>query len=90
MNKKQRYGTFYIRRQMLEQAKTDSEVRATISDIFSKCIIVRAELMFATDEVEYRAYSDAFDEIDIHEVAPKYEWLITLHGGPLVARRVKE
>lgn len=59
-------GTFSIPRRMIDG---DKEI---LLELFAGMIVVRAELRFDTDAIEYTAISDKFEPVDINRAAPHY------------------
>lgn len=49
--------------------------------VMGLCIIVRAELMFNTDRIEYHALSERFRQLAENEVIPEYVWYFTHDGN---------
>ena len=79
MNKK-RKGKFLISKDLLESL--DSE---KLNLLFKDILIVRAEMIFHLDQVEYYAYSEHFDEVDLGFVVPEYQAVITRHDDDSIS-----
>ena len=71
---KNRVGKFSISNVMLER---NFDIARSI---LSKCVVVRCEMMFANNLLEYVAISPEFDEIEPGETAPEYEVQISDNG----------
>lgn len=56
--------------------------------IMSQCIIVRAEMIFIADVIEYEAISWRFREISEGEVLPEYQWAFNDDTGELSVKEV--
>lgn len=56
--------------------------------IMGKCIIVRCEMMYETNRLEYVAISDEFDEVPQGAMAPEYEVHISEGGARIEFVRV--
>jgi hypothetical protein len=67
-----RRGIFRIN--ILFSLQQDPEV---LFDIFSRCIIIRAEHRFIDQYIEYLAVSPEFEPVEEGLQAPEYEWQIT-------------
>ena len=52
-----------------------------VREIMGQCIILRAEALYATREIEYIAESDWFDRIEEGFIAPMYEINIVKDGN---------
>ena len=44
--------------------------------VLVRCLVVRCEMDYATDSLEYTALSGYFDEVDDYLVTPEYECLL--------------
>ena len=78
---KRRYGSFLIPRQLIE---TDE---ANITRVMGACIILRAEMRYATDGILYEAYSFRFRELAEGEIMPLYDWVFTDEGDMQAVER---
>lgn len=80
MNEKVRLGRFKVTRELLHDWRT-------LLPAFSQMVVVQTHFNYATDVVEYTAYSDLFEEIDRHTVPPLYEFEFqrTLSGEIMVS-----
>lgn len=56
------------------------EFNTAVKRIMGKCIIVRAEMRYDTGRVEYVAISDHFDEVELGQTIPSYDWIIHADG----------
>ena len=65
-----RVGRFSISVHLIREAP---EILRTISGC---CIIVRAEINFATDDIEYTALCERFSPIPPSAAIPYYQWII--------------
>jgi len=72
-----RLGRFCITRRFLE-----NNIQTSMK-IMGKMIVVKAELDYATDSIQYTAYSPMFKELRSGEVMPKY--LIAIEDGEILA-----
>lgn len=75
MNK--RIGRFVMSIKLVER---DQE---TARAIMGRCVVVRCEMMYANNSLEYMALSPDFDEVQEGEIAPFYEVIIS-NGGKLI------
>ncbi len=66
--KPRRIGRFSIAHEWL----TDGRWKE-LTPLFAQCSIVRAESMYAECRIDYVAFSEAFDEIDVAVETPKYQ-----------------
>ncbi len=73
-SKPRRYGRFSVSAEFARQHSIG------LLRIMGKCIVFRAEHLFASDVIEYTAQSDLFREIAEGEVAPEYQWFIDGDG----------
>jgi len=71
--KNRRLGKFTISSMMIE--RSPEIVRA----VMGRCIIVRCEMLFEFDALEYVAISPDFDEVQPGMISPKYD-VITDNG----------
>jgi len=76
-----RIGRFAISRELVER---DQEIARKI---MGRCIIVRCEMMYHADSLEYMAMSPDFDEIDQGMIAPEYEVHISEGGERIEFKR---
>jgi hypothetical protein len=51
------------------------------------CIILRAEMRYATDGILYEAYSFRFRELAEGEIMPLYDWVFTDEGDMQAVER---
>lgn len=72
-----RIGRFAIRRELVER---DPE---TARAIMGRCIVVRCEMMYSHDTLEYMALSPDFDEVPQGAIAPEYDVIIS-DGGKII------
>lgn len=61
-----RVGKFSISRDMIENGPE------LVKQILGKCVVVRAEMMFDRDAIEYIAFCDEFDEVYLGSRPPSY------------------
>jgi len=59
-----------------------------IRRIMGQCVIVRAEMMFMTGNIDYHATSWRFREVQEGCVIPVYEWIWCETEGQLTAREI--
>ena len=53
-----------------------------VQAVMAQCIVVRAEMMFARNQIEYTAIGDAFQPVDAGQMTPLYVVTINdLIGG---------
>ena len=79
MNK--RIGRFAMSRQLVEQ---DSEIARAV---MGRCIVVRCEMMYWHDTLEYMALSPDFDEVPQGTVTPEYDVIISDGGKHIEFKR---
>ena len=72
-----RIGRFVMNVDMVKRAQE------TARAIMGRCVVVRCEMMYANNSLEYMALSPDFDEIQEGEIAPFYEVIIS-NGGKLI------
>ena len=72
-----RIGRFSMSRQLMER---DPEIARSV---MGRVIVVRCEMMYHTDTLEYMALSPDFDEVPQNEIAPAYDVIIS-DGGRLI------
>lgn len=76
MSERKRFGKFTISGRMLHAAP-----KAVLA-ILNGCVVTRAESLWHCDRIEYTAFGDHFDEIDIGDEVPEYEPVVKdLVGG---------
>ncbi len=63
-------GRFQISRTIIEEEPWIARC------VMSRCIILRAEMLYAEDAIEYWAISDMFEEVEPSFVTPFYEIII--------------
>ena len=83
---KRKYGKFRIYRASLEQET------AALFEVMSKVIVVKAEYALAIDAIDYTAYSEEFDEVELGIEVPEYLPIIyTRYGedGEVIGYSVK-
>lgn len=73
-NYSRKVGRFRVHSQLARDFDT------TLKRIMSRCIVVRAEQHFASDEIEYVAVSDLFREVKNGEIVPEYVWTCNTDG----------
>ena len=78
-----RRGRFKISRRMIENDPM------LIKRIMGEMIIVRAELMWIGDEIEYVAYSKLFDIIPEQEESPFYKIIFMMDKGKVKEFKVE-
>ena len=76
-----RIGKFAISIELVER---DQE---TARKIMGRCIVVRCEMMYHTNTLEYLAMSPDFDEIEKGMIAPEYEVHISEGGSRIEFKR---
>jgi len=70
---KRKYGRFKIHRELVEKGTiAPQELKGFMFEVMGKVIVLRAEHRLATDEIEYEAYSEEFDEIEFGMKVPEY------------------
>lgn len=70
---KRRIGKFVIDRGLFDQAFNNEICTKDLQEILSNFLVVRAEMIFYRDSVEYHAYSTLFDVIPEGVDVPVYE-----------------
>jgi len=65
--KERRIGEFSVSSELLKSGPDE-----LMDLLFSRVLIVRAEISFINDYVEYQAYSPEFEPIEPNYTAPKY------------------
>ena len=79
MNK--RIGRFVLSLQLTEQYP------ATARAIMGRCIVVRCEMMYVHDTLEYIALSPDFDEVPNGNIVPEYDVIISEGGNSIEFKR---
>ena len=64
----QKKGVFYI------STQTIVDVPEIVKKIMGQCIILRCEHIMIEEKLFYHAISDSFDQVEIGEIIPTYEW----------------
>lgn len=89
-----RLGRFAIDASTLQEVRhsTNDVLVTSFMKIMSNFLIVKAEMQFASDTVEYIAYSMLFDKISDNKVAPYYRvWIeANYHDGRIVGLELIE
>mgnify|MGYP000043369214 CR=1 FL=1 len=80
MSDLKRIGKFYISRKVIENYSW------VATRIMSKCIVLRAEMLWVNDSVEYTALSNMFEAIDCASTPPTYE--VTVHDDGHISAEV--
>lgn len=78
----QHNGRFSMSRQLIER---DPEIARAIME---RCIVVRCEMVYIYDTLEYIALSLDFDEVPKCEVAPEYNVIISDGGKCIKFKRL--
>ena len=73
--KSRRIGRFVLNRNFIEANKELAR------EIMGRCIVVRCEMVYYSDALEYIALSPDFDEIPEHSIAPEYQVICTDNEG---------
>ena len=55
-----------------------------VKRIMSQCIIVRAQMIYVSDVIEYQAISWRFRDVPDHEIMPTYVWTYDTETGELI------
>ena len=76
-----RIGRFAMSAQLV---KRDPE---TARAVMGRCIVVRCEMMFEHDTLEYIALSPDFDEVPQGNIAPEYDVIISDGGKSIEFKR---
>jgi len=71
-----RAGKFLIHFDMIEEAADNIETESVLANIFSRCIIYRAEAMYYSKCIEYQAFSNDFDIVEEGGLIPEYMWKV--------------
>lgn len=66
-----RFGRFYISRHMIEKDPV------SVFKVLGQCLVVRAEMDYATDTVHYTALSYHFEKVSRGEKVPLYKWILS-------------
>ncbi len=66
MRKSKRVGKFSIERYLI------GDDPSTVHQMLANKVIVRAEVLYEMDAIEYHAYSDDFDEVENGQKIPEY------------------
>lgn len=69
-----RFGRFIICRKGIDDFSTN------VKRIMGKCIIIRAQMLYECDAIEYYAISEHFDLLEPGTIPPTYEWHIDSDG----------
>ena len=77
----QRIGRFAMSRQLLERDPETSRA------VMGRCIVVRCEMMYAHDTLEYMALSPDFDEVPQGAIVPEYKVIISDSGKCIEFKR---
>lgn len=75
-----RIGRFYISRSLIDSDPT------AVQRIMARCIVVRAEILWHRDDIEYVAISGLFEKNSYHLVAPEYRILLDKDLNPTAER----
>lgn len=78
---KKRIGRFVMSRELVE--RNPETARA----IMGRCIVVRCEMMYHIDTLEYVALSPDFDELPQGMIVPEYEVIIFEDGQRIEFKR---
>lgn len=70
--KENKIGTFTLQMDVLERYPE------VVMQVMSKLIVVRAEFMFHSKEVEYMAYSNMFEHVTFGSKVPKYNLIVEI------------
>lgn len=76
-----RIGRFAMSRQIVERDPK------TARAIMGRCIVVRCEMMYAHDTLEYVALSPDFDEVPNGVITPEYDVIISEGGKRIEFKR---
>jgi hypothetical protein len=76
-----RIGRFALRLELVER---DQE---TARAIMGRCIVVRCEMMYQHDTLEYIALSPDFDEVPQGMITPEYDVIISEGGKRIEFKR---
>ena len=76
-----RIGRFAMSRVLVER---DPE---TARAVMGKCVVVRCEMMYAHDTLEYMALSPEFDEVPEGMISPEYDVIISEGGQRIEFKR---
>lgn len=76
-----RIGVFTMSRQLVER---DQE---TARAVMGRCIVVRCEMMYSRDALEYMALSPDFDEVPEGMIVPQYDVIIGDGGRRIEFKR---
>ena len=69
-----RYGRFTA------PAQWAREFRTELKRVMGLCIVVRAENLFVSDQIEYWAASEHFRALLPGEIVPEYRWVFSEDG----------
>ncbi len=70
-----RIGRFSISRQLVDH---DAE---TVRAVMGRCIIVRCEMMYESNSLQYVAVSPEFAEVPLGQIIPGYDVIISDNGA---------
>lgn len=73
-----RVGKFRIDMDSIEQGAADLESRTSLTEVFSNCIIIRAEALYFEHCIEYQAFSKYFEILEGGREIPYYVWSVTV------------
>ena len=82
MNVDRRHGKFRICDQMI---RCDP---AEVMDLMGHVVVLRAEMVYTSNAIEYEAWSPLFEPVPEGCIIPRYEFYIT-HGGDLKVEKEK-
>lgn len=77
-----RYGRFSISLDLVHQDPY------RIMAILSQCLVVRCELLYAGNRLEYIALSEAFSEVPTGMITPEYQVVISEDGERVEFQKV--
>jgi hypothetical protein len=80
-NTKEKLGKFYISRICLNNWRQ-------LLGLFSRMVVVRCECHYARDQMEYIAYSDLFEEIELGEAIPEYNFVFDSKTDVITVERI--
>lgn len=71
-----KYGKFSIHKELIDKAINNEVHRGDLQSILANFLILRAEMDFCSNSIEYIAFSDLFEEVEEGCISPSYTLFI--------------
>lgn len=81
-----KYGKFSIHKELIDKAINNEVHMGDLQSILANFLILRAEMDFCSNSIEYIAFSDLFEEVEEWCISPSYRLLIEqeqIDGQPI-------